>query len=387
VRPIVPLAYAFAIYYAAYFIVGALLTAYWPVWLLSRGIDAVQLGLIFLAAQWMRVGAILGYGHIADRFGVARPMIVALAVAGTLVIGGFGLAHGFAALLALSLAFALAGPPQTPLADGLAIHHAGARRFDYGRVRVWGSVGYIAAVLAGGVLLKAFGVDAIYLGVLGGCALTALIATQLQAPVQVQHAEPAPPRAMRRLLGSPVFWLFMIAAGASQVSHAVYYGFATLIWQQAGIDDRIIGLLWAEGVLVEVLLFAFAGRVLARIGVTGLLALAGIGGMLRWSGIALTADLVLLFALQILHALTFGAAHLASMYFMQRAVPERAMSSAQGLYYALPLGIGMGLAMSLAGVLTRDYAAHAYLAMVALSAVTFAGALLLNRQWNGGKIL
>lgn len=386
-RPVVPLAYAFAIYYAAYFIVGGLLQAYWPVWLTSRGLDAVQLGLLFLGGQWIRVGAILSYGHIADRFGVARPMIMVLALAGTLVIGAFALAHSFLALLLLTMAFALAGPPQTPLADGLAIRHAGAKRFDYGRVRLWGSLGYLAAVLAGGFLLRELGVDAIYLGVLGGCAATALIATQLQAPVHVQHSEPAPPRAMLRLLGSAVFWVFMIAAGASQISHAVYYGFATLIWQRAGIDDRIIGLLWAEGVLVEVLLFAFAGRVLAKIGVTGLLALAGAGGVLRWSGLALTTDLALLFPLQILHALTFGAAHLASMYFMQRAVPDRAMSSAQSLYYALPLGIGMGLALSLSGVLVRDYAAQAYLAMALLSALTLAGALLLNRRWSGGKII
>ncbi|MEO8559288.1 MAG: MFS transporter, partial [Rhodospirillales bacterium] len=349
--------------------------------------DAVQLGLLFLGGQWIRVGAILSYGHIADRFGVARPMIMVLALAGTLVIGAFALAHSFLALLLLTMAFALAGPPQTPLADGLAIRHAGAKRFDYGRVRLWGSLGYLAAVLAGGFLLRELGVDAIYLGVLGGCAATALIATQLQAPVHVQHSEPAPPRAMLRLLGSAVFWVFMIAAGASQISHAVYYGFATLIWQRAGIDDRIIGLLWAEGVLVEVLLFAFAGRVLAKIGVTGLLALAGAGGVLRWSGLALTTDLALLFPLQILHALTFGAAHLASMYFMQRAVPDRAMSSAQSLYYALPLGIGMGLALSLSGVLVRDYAAQAYLAMALLSALTLAGALLLNRRWSGGKII
>jgi len=387
VRPLIPLAYAFAIYYAAYFIVGGLLQAYWPVWLTSRGMDSVQLGLLFLGGQWIRVGAILSYGHIADRFGVARPMIVVLAIAGILVIGAFALAHSFLALLLLTMAFALAGPPQTPLADGLAIHHAGAKRFDYGRVRLWGSVGYVGAVLAGGVLLRELGVEAVYLGVLGACAATGLIATQLQAPVHVQHGEPAPPRAMLRLLGNKVFWIFMIAAGASQVSHAVYYGFATLNWQQAGIDDRVIGLLWGEGVVAEVLLFAFAGRVLAKIGVTGLLTLAGAGGMLRWSGIALTTELPLLFLAQLLHALTFGAAHLAAMHFMQRAVPERAMSSAQSLYYALPGGIGMGLAMSLSGVLFRDYAAHAYLAMVALSAVTLGGALLLNRQWNGGKII
>jgi PPP family 3-phenylpropionic acid transporter len=386
-RPLVPLAPAFALYYTAYFIVGGLMQAYWPVWLTSRGMDSVQLGLLFLAGQWIRVGAMLSVGHIADRFGVARPMIVALAVGGTAVVAAFALAHSFTSLLLLMLGFALTGPPQTPLADGMAIRHAGARRFDYGRVRVWGSVGYMAAVLVGGVLLKTFGVDAIHIGILAACVGTSLMATQLLSPPEVQHAEPAPPRAMLRLLSSPVFWIFMIAAGASQVSHAVYYGFATLIWQQAGIDDRVIGLLWAEGVVVEVALFLLAGRLMARIGVTGLLALAGAGGLLRWTGIALTSDLLVLFPLQVLHALTFGAAHLGSMYFMQRAVPDRAMSSAQGLYYALPLGIGLGVVMSLSGVLVRDYAAHAYFAMAALSAVTLTGALVLHRQWRRDKII
>jgi len=72
---------------------------------------------------------------------------------------------------------------------------------------------------------------------------------------------------------------------------------------------------------------------------------------------------------------------------MQRAVPDRAMSSAQGLYYALPLGIGLGVVMSLSGVLVRDYAAHAYFGMAALSAVTLSGALVLHRQWRRDKII
>jgi hypothetical protein len=63
------------------------------------------------------------------------------------------------------------------------------------------------------------------------------------------------------------------------------------------------------------------------------------------------------------------------------------MSSAQGLYFALPLGAGMGLAMSLAGVLVRDHAQLAYLPMVGLSVLTLLGAFLLNRRWTGGKII
>lgn len=191
---------------------------------------------------------------------------------------------------------------------------------------------------------------------------------------------------MRALLGNRVFLLFLLVAGAAQLSHAVFYGFSTLGWRDLDIDDGAIGLLWAEGVVAEILLFMVAGRIIARIGPVGMLLLGALGGMIRWPLTAMTGDIVELAFLQLLHALTFGAAHLGAMHFMVRAIPPASLAAAQSLYYALPMGVGMGLATLLAGWLFSRFGGDAYWAMGGLSLISFVAGLVLLRLWRGAPL-
>jgi PPP family 3-phenylpropionic acid transporter len=194
-----------------------------------------------------------------------------------------------------------------------------------------------------------------------------------------------PPRKAARsspfaLLRNRRFLLFLGAASLLQASHAAYYGFSALHWQAAGLSEVTIGWLWAEGVIAEVLLFAFSGAVLARTGPAALLTLAAGAGMLRWTVLAASTDLSFLIAVQALHGLTFGAAHLGAMHFVARAAPPGLTATAQSLYSAVSGGIAMGLAMLLAGALYEAAAGRAFLAMAVLSAGGLVLALLLQRR-------
>jgi PPP family 3-phenylpropionic acid transporter len=133
-------------------------------------------------------------------------------------------------------------------------------------------------------------------------------------------------------------------------------------------------------------LFAFAARLVHRLGITALLALAALSGVVRWTALAASAELWLLIAVQVLHAGTFAAAHLAAMHFLAQAVPARASASAQALYSAIAAGAGMALAMSGAGALYALAGAGAFLAMAAMAAAGAAAALLLGRTWRGEEI-
>ena len=82
----------------------------------------------------------------------------------------------------------------------------------------------------------------------------------------------------------------MLAAGLIQVSHAVYYGFATLHWRAVGYSAGAIGWLWAEGVLAEIAAVRGAGTLLRRLEPARLLALAGALTALRWGLSALSAS-------------------------------------------------------------------------------------------------
>ena len=186
-----------------------------------------------------------------------------------------------------------------------------------------------------------------------------------------------------KLLRSPVFLIFLGAGALTQASHVVLYGFGTIHWQQAGLSDDIIGILWAEGVIAEIILFAFSAHVLRRTGPIGLLVIAAAAGVLRWIVMALTTDLFVLVILQPFHGATFGAAHLGAIHFIARAAPPELSATAQSLYSSLALGIAFGIAMPLAGLLYGGLAGQAYFAMSGMCAF----GLVLWRRWDGGGVM
>jgi PPP family 3-phenylpropionic acid transporter len=188
---------------------------------------------------------------------------------------------------------------------------------------------------------------------------------------------------IRAVAGDARLWILIASSAALQASHQVYYGFGTLYWRSLGFSETTIGLLWAEGVLAEILLF-WQGRVLlAWFGPVGLMVLGGAAGILRWSLAGVLPWLPLIGALQLLHALTFGASYLGAMHFLSRTVPPAAAASAQSLFAAASSGVGGGLVMLLAGGLYAAHGGGAYLFMAVLSAAGLLGALKLRLPVTG----
>jgi MFS transporter, PPP family, 3-phenylpropionic acid transporter len=205
-------------------------------------------------------------------------------------------------------------------------------------------------------------------------------------------AMPRPPLAARggrsrmaalgRLAADRRFWLFVATAAALQASHQLYYGFGTLYWRTLGFSDAVIGCLWAEGVLAEIALFWASAGLVAGLGPLGLMALGGGAGIVRWGFSGCATGLAAAAALQLLHALTFGASHLGAMHFLARTVPPDAAASAQALYSGASAGIGSGLVMLAAGALYAAYGGQAYGFMALLSALGLVGVWCLARAPN-----
>ena len=171
----------------------------------------------------------------------------------------------------------------------------------------------------------------------------------------------------------PEFLAFVAAAGLLQASHAVYYGFATLHWRAAGHGELVIGLLWAEGVIAEVVLFAWAAALLRRFPPVRLLTMAGALTVARWALSALSTDLVVLVPAQALHAASFGAVHLAAMHYLRDRTPPELHASAQGFYAALGTALPFGLLTPVAGWL---YGVAGGIAFWAMAAIALAGTAL-----------
>lgn len=370
-------------YWCLFLIVGVYLP-FWPVWLESRGMTAAQIGILLAVGTWVKVFANPLVGHVVDRRGDRRRPMIVLAGAGLAFVALFSVANGFWALLIISGLFGFALSSLFPLSDNLTVRIASERGLQYGRIRLWGSLSFIAAAMLGGRILEGRPEGWVLAMVLAAVAVTCLSTFLL--PDARWPTEGVRKARSLRLLVNPVFVLFLASASLIQSSHAVYYGFATLYWRSVGHSDTVIGWLWAEGVIAEVILFTFGSAILARLGPVRLMAIAGLAGLLRWGVTGVTADLVPLLLVQAIHAFTFGATHLAAVHFIARAAPSNLSASAQSLYAALGTGVGFGVTMPLAGLLYDQFGGGAFLFMAGMTAVGAGCAVLLARRWDGKEI-
>lgn len=376
---------------AAFLVIGVQLP-FWPVWLAGHGLDPQQIAGVFAAAIWAKVVATPAIGALADRIGRCRAVMAALAGIACLAYAALWPVRGLWPLLALNLVAGVAQSALLPLGDALTLAAVRERGLDYGRIRVWGSLSFILASIGGGAALAAMpapeGPDnrvlvlvlVASLLLVGACLAIPSSPAERRGADHVASAAASRWQAIGRLLSNSRFWLLVVSASALQASHQVYYGFGTLYWRGLGFSETVIGVLWAEGVVAEVVLFWYGAPIVARLGPLGLLALGGVGGIVRWSLMGLVPGLPAAAAVQMLHALTFGASHLGAMYMLARSVPPEAAASAQSLYAALSAGLGSGLVMLVAGTLYAAYGGQAYLFMALLSAGGLAGVWRLRRM-------
>jgi PPP family 3-phenylpropionic acid transporter len=346
---------------------GGIQLPFFPLWLKAKGLDAGQIGLVLAAPMLLRVLAIPVATRAADRRDALREAIIVascLSVAGYLMLG---LASGAAAIFIAYAIASLAYTPVMPLTETYALKGLTARGRAYGPVRLWGSAAFIAGTFLAGFAADAFPARHLIWLILAGTVLIALSAATLQ-PL-TSHAMPASeqPGPRRSLLRNPGFIAVLAAASLIQASHAVYYGFSALAWRAQGLDGTAIAALWALGVIAEIVLFAVSGRLPPFFEPTVLLTIGALGATIRWAAMAFDPPGLVLPALQLLHALSFGATHLGALTYLSRHVPAGQGATAQG-YLAIALGAAMAAATGLSGVLYQAFGSLSYAAM-ALSAI------------------
>ncbi len=366
------------LFYAAYFLYGGIQLPFFPLWLEARGLDARMIGLVIAVPMLVRVFVNPIAGHLADRYAGLKTALVIASAWGALAMTMAGLADGGIAILVWVAISALAFSPVLSLSDAYALNGLGARGRAYGPVRLWGSVAFIAGNVGAGVLLGAIAPDKLIWLIVAALVATVIAATALESLGSVRpvrsDATPSPSVLWR----NPAFLAVAAAASLTQSSHALYYGFSVLDWRAAGLDGTTIGLLWGLGVLAEIALFALSPRLPPVFGTTVLLAVGAIGALVRWTAMAFEPSVGWLTALQVLHALSFGAAHLGAMAFLARAVPKELSGTAQGLL-ATVSGIVMASATGLSGLLYAASGSLAYLAMAAMALAGLACALWAHR--------
>lgn len=374
---------AFAAVYGGLFMSLGGHIAFFTIWLEDWGLAAAEIGWVHAVAVATRIVTGIGVPALADRLGRPRAAMVSVALAGAVAGGLLALAGSRVEIYLLAIILAVAYAALIPMSDAHGFASAERLGFSYRRARSVGSFTFLAATFLCGVSVEAFGVDAALWWLTAPLLLAALGAAF--APLG-DGASPRKTAASERgWMTTPAFLLFLLAAAANQSSHGVYNVYGSLHWRGLGYSDSVIGALWSWAVLVEIGVFAVGASVMARLGPLGAMAVAAGVSLLRWTAMSLDPPFSVVIALQALHGITFGLAHLAALAYLQRAAPASRVATAQGLLSASAGGVGMLIATLAAAQAYPEFGGGAYLVGSAFALIGFCAVLTLRRLARRGE--
>ena len=326
-----------------YFAAIGLFNPYAPLWFQSLGFSTLLIGGIAALQSWTRVFAPYAWSWSGDHSG-RRTELIRIAAFGSL-LAALGLMGVEAALpvAAVTLLMFLANSGVVPLYEALLSQHLhtaqGIDTARYGRVRMWGSVGFIVAVTSFGALLEWAGI-AIF-PVFVACMNLMLLGAALRLPAThtaAVHDEAAPP--VLPLLRRPEVAWFFASIFFTVLAHTSLYAFFSLYLVSLGYGKWAVGALWAVSVVVEIVFFWFQGRWFPRLSAHRWLEVVAAVTTLRFVATAAGGAFapVLLLA-QLTHAITFAAHHAACIALVHRLFPGRLRGRGQALYTMLGYGL------------------------------------------------
>ena len=379
---------AYSLFYSGQFILLGVQLPFFAGWLTLKGFTAPEIGLLTGAALIARLAFGPFIAFWADHQDDERRALKI--ISGVFAAGAVGLMVFPGKELVAFAAFAVlwAFGMLVPLTDTAVLRADRNGWLHYGRTRAVGSFAFLATTIASGAALVHYGIAAAAptMAAAAGFAFAMSFLLPSQAGGR-GGAKPVSLREAPRLLRSPVFVVMLLAAGLAQGAHAVYYAFSYLRWSAIGYSEVTIGALWATGVVAEIVVLVGARRLVRRWSPVFLLALGGGAAAVRWSITAAEPPLAFLFFIQMMHALTFAAAYLGSIEFIDRATPVRLVNTAMTLMSTTGVGAVTGIATVVAGFIWTDIGpAAAYLMMAGMGGAAVILSLTAGRLWRGGLL-
>ena len=338
-------------YYFFYFAFIGIFSPYFTLYLQSLTMSAADIALLMSQMQLMRLLAPAFWGWLADKRGRRVDIIRLSALCACVGFTGFFLTDNFVQLFIPMALMAFFWSASLPLVESLTFSHLADEAHRYSRIRVWGSVGFIVAVLLGGALLDRLpiaDVPAMVFVVLLGILLMAFrlpegrsVGKTACTTASESNDVDKPLATLRSVIADRQVWMLLLACFLMSSAHGVYYVFYSIHLDELGYSKGMIGLLWSLGVLVEIGLFMVMAPLMQRYSLRALLLATYAVAVVRFLMIGwCAASLFLLLVAQVMHGLTFGVHHAAAIAAVNQWFPQHIHARGQALYSSLSFGGG-----------------------------------------------
>ena len=359
-----------SLFYASTFGIIGVHLPFFPVWLKAIGVDVSWIGFITAAPSLSRFTVLPFVTATAEHRQILRGTMIVLAFATATGFAVLGLLREPLTILIVYAVIACLWTPLSPLTDGYALKGVSRHGLDYGQMRLWGSASFVVLALVAGLLLRVIDSQNLIWVIVAVAAVSAVVSLGI-APLDAPATGSAPQGRASGLLRRPLFLAIIGASALIQGSHAAYYGFASITWQNAGLSGLTIAILWSLGVIAEIVVFAVSPRFTLSPQVLVLIGAAS--GLLRWVITAQEPRIEVLAVVQLMHGLTFGITQVGTVALIVRSVPHHVIASAQG-YMVATQGATTSLTMICSGLIYARVGEGVYYAMAVMA---LAGGLVM----------
>jgi len=351
-------------FYFFYFSLLGALAPYWSLYLQHLKYSAIDIGFITAILMASRIVAPNLWGWLADRTGKRLSIIRWGSFLAALCFVGLFFQDNFYALALVVLAYSFFWNAVLAQAEVVTLSHLHGRAQLYSRIRLWGSIGFIISVVVLGWAFDHFSVailPAVMMGLFVLIWLSSLLVYEPSGDSDIDVSDEGATddadtvkagsiKSLWAVVRQPKVAAFFVACLLLQLSHGAYYTFFSIYMEGQGYSGTSIGLLWALGVVAEIVVFLFIPNLYRLLGVKTLFVVSLFAASARWLVTPLYADVLWVIILcQCLHGLTFGAAHAVAIEWVRCWFPSSNHSQGQALYSAFSFGIGGAVGALISG--------------------------------------
>ena len=342
----------FSLVYFSIFIVIGINAPFFPLWLSSKGFTERYIAIILATSVLTKLLANPFFAGLGDKYGNRKIPMLYLSFISTIILFSLNIFNSLYLIAFMAITSWALFAPLMPLTESLTTTAIKKYNFDYGNTRLWVSVSFIIIAFYGGIIIEKYGLKYVPI-------LMTIGALFLFLSIIIMPTIPSLPARKKfstyALLKNRNFFPFLLACGAIQSSHGIYYGFSTIYWKSIGLSETVIGALWAEGVVFEIILLAYFYKFKNYTSPKIFIIIAGVMAIIRWTLMAYADTILFIALIQILHAFTFGLTHLAAINFISEVMPVRAQAKSQALYSAISMGAFLAVSISVSGDLYRIF--------------------------------
>lgn len=326
-------------FYFFYFAFIGAFTPYWSLYLQSLEFNALQIGVLMSLLLITRIFSPSVWGWLADHTGKRVRVVQIAAITGFLSFCGFFLGESFAWIFLVMLLMSFFWSASLPLMEAITLSHLDDHTDKYGRIRSWGSVGFVLAVVGVGYLLDNVEIIGLLWVVLG--LKLGIVIFSYQVPEKEIISHITGHHSVRQICLRPEVMAFLISSLLMLFAHGAYYTFFSIYLVEHGYDKGFVGWLWAIGVICEIGVFFIMPWLMRYFSLKVILIFSFACAILRFLmiGWGVAWPMIIVLA-QILHAATYGAHHIAAMMVIHQIFRGRHQAKGQAIYTSIAYGIG-----------------------------------------------